>query len=390
MGPDANRSAPVPSVDDVRRIVAIANPVIRNLEITYCYSRLAAVFASRGDSGANWCTYATWASRQAGRTIRGEDLLDHLGNRLERRRWLLHPIATLWRRLLRRGFLQPGSRIGRLTAELHTPFDAFERASAAVARGNLKVFEEIGLEFARYLEECPPDLPPDSPEVGRFLDGLRPGDPPEGQRYLREAFGHYERLRFEHDPRARAQLALLANLEVGLHEQTRLQPQILEAMDAAQATEQDLGRRVLDAVFPSAVRAWPILRAPAALAAGLVAAGFQRTSSKVSRESITDSLMVLTLPGRVLALGRNLADAYPEVLDEPVAADLAELLAQFEPVPPAPDDCGARDWADLHQRMHYIVHLFRAFHLSEQLTRRPFTAEQIASFGRGVVPDGEL
>ena len=29
-----------PSVEDVRRIAAIANPVIRNLEITQCYSRL--------------------------------------------------------------------------------------------------------------------------------------------------------------------------------------------------------------------------------------------------------------------------------------------------------------------------------------------------------------
>ena len=62
-----------PSVDEVRRIAAIANPVVRNLEITHCYSRLAAAFAARGGEGANWCTYATWASRQAGRTIRGED-----------------------------------------------------------------------------------------------------------------------------------------------------------------------------------------------------------------------------------------------------------------------------------------------------------------------------
>src|SRR5207237_8919662 len=34
---------------------------------------------SANGQGANWCTYATWASRQAGRTIRGEDLLEHLG-----------------------------------------------------------------------------------------------------------------------------------------------------------------------------------------------------------------------------------------------------------------------------------------------------------------------
>ena len=69
---------------DVQRIAAIENPVIRNLEITECYSRLAAAFAARSGEGANWCTYATWASRQAGETIRGEDLLDDLERRLWR------------------------------------------------------------------------------------------------------------------------------------------------------------------------------------------------------------------------------------------------------------------------------------------------------------------
>jgi hypothetical protein len=34
--------------------------------------------------------------------------------------------------------------------------------------------------------------------------------------------------------------------------------------------------------------------------------------------------------------------------------------------------------------------MFRAFHLSEQLSRPPFTPEQVASFNRGVVPDGEI
>jgi hypothetical protein len=390
VGLDANESTPAPSVDDVRRIAAIANPVIRNLEITHCYSRLAAAFAARSGEGANWCTYATWASRQAGRTVRGEDLLEQLGRRLADRRWLLHPIATLWRRLLRRGLFQRETRIGRLTAELHTPFDAFERASDAVARGNLKVFEEIGLEFARYLHECPPDAPAEPAPFQRFLDRLRPGDPPEGQRYLRQAFARYERLRFERDPKARAELAVLANLEIGHHEQTRLQPEILEALDAAYATQKDLGPRALEALFPSAARWWPIIRRPAAATIGVVAEGVQRAASRLAREVITESFLVLSLPGRVLALGTHLSDAYPEALREPADAELTELLVRFEPVPPAPDDCGARDWSDFHQRMHYIVHMFCAFHLSEQLSRPPFTPEQVASFSGGVVPDGEL
>ena len=105
---------------------------------------------------------------------------------------------------------------------------------------------------------------------------------------------------------------------------------------------------------------------------------------------ITDSFMVLSLPGRVLALGTHLGDEYPEALREPTEAELAELLARFEPVSPAHDDCGARDWADLHQRMHYIVHLFCAFHARQELAQPPFTPAQVASFDRGVVPAGDL
>jgi hypothetical protein len=100
--------------------------------------------------------------------------------------------------------------------------------------------------------------------------------------------------------------------------------------------------------------------------------------------------MVLTLPGRVLALGTNLADPYPPELAEPADPELKELLARFEPAPPELDDCGARDWSDLDQRMHYIVHLFRAFQLNEQLAEPPFMPAQVASFGRGVIPAGDL
>ena len=353
---------------EVRRIAAIENPVIRNLEITYCYSRLAAAFAERTGKGANWCTYATWASRQAGETIRGEDLRENLERGLWHGRWLLHPAATLGRRLLKRGLFQPKTRLGRLTAELHTPFDAFGRASDSVARGNLKVFAEIGLVFARYLD----------------------GEPLHEQGLLAQAFAHYDRMQAESDPQRRGELALLANLEIGLHEQTRLQPQILEALDAASATQEDLGRRVLGALFPSAPSWWRILNGPATAAVALAARAIQRASSKVAREVITDSMMVLALPGRVLALGTNLADPYPHELADPADPELKELLARFEPVTPELDDCGARDWSDLHQRMHYIVHLFRAFQPNEQLADPPFTPEQVASFGRGVVPAGDL
>jgi hypothetical protein len=379
-----------PTVAEVRRIAAIPDPAVRNLAITECYSRLAAAVAARTGAGANWCTYATWASRQAGRTIRGEDLYGQIEGRLREGRPLLRPVQTLWRRLLRRGLLNPATRLGRLVAELHTPFDAVERAAAAVARGNLKVFDEIGVEFARYLAECPPGEPADAPAFRAFSDGLRDGDPPEGQRYLRAAFRRYHELRGVREPGPRAELLVLANLEIGLHEQTRLDPEIREAMDAADATTQDLGRRALAAVFPSSDRWWAAVRRPAAAAVGVVAAGVQRGSSRLARELITDSMMVLSLPGRVLLLGANIEDAFPDELRNPTEADLADLLARFEPASPAVDDCGVRDWSAFEQRMHYIAHLFRAFHLDPELASPPFTPEQLVAIERGVVPDGEL
>ena len=373
----------MPTTADVRGICAIKSPVIRNLEITNCYARLAAAFSARSDGpGANWCTYATWASRQAGETIRGEDLLDDVHRLLPERRWLLHPLQTLWRRLLRRGLLQPETRVGRLTAMLHTPLDAVGRASEAVACGNLEVFAEIGLEFARRLERDHP--------LDRFLDGLRQGEPPDGQRLLRQAFTHYEQQRTEREPKAHAELGVLANLEIGLHEQTRLQERIAKALNAPFVTQEELGLRALVAMFPSAASWWRGVRKPVGVVFGTFAGALQRTSTQLARQVITDSFMVLSLPGRVLALGTHLTEPFPIVLRETANEELIALVAQFEPSPPATDDCAAQDWSDLHQRMHYISHLFRAFHLDDGLARSPFTPEQVDSFQRGIVPDGKL
>jgi hypothetical protein len=341
-----------PTPDEVRRIGAIASPGLRNLEITHCYSRLAAAMAERTGAGANWCTFATWASRQAGRTIRGEDVEAQLELRLRAGPELLHPLTSLWRSLLRRGLLDPDSRIGRLMARLHTPLDALELTSNAVARGNKKVFDEIGLEFARYLRDVPREAAPESAQLTAFLDGLRPGDPPEGQRYLRTAFARYQR-------GGSPQGLLLANLEIGMHEQTRLQPEIREALDAPYAT------------------AKPIV-------------GPQKLASRIARELITANLMVLSLPGRVLALGANLPDAFPDDLRVPADPQLVALLERFEPAPGTVDDCGARDWSDFGQRMHYIAHLFRAFQATRTLSEAPFTPVQIERILSGSIPDGDL
>jgi len=335
---------------------------------------------------ANWCAYATWASRQAGRTIRGEDLIETLRTRLNQRPRFLRPLASLGRVLLRRGLFNPQTRLGRLTAQLHTPFDVFERTSDAVGRGNRKVFEEVGFEFARYMHEVPADAVADSPQLRAFLDGLRPGEPPDGQRYLHQAFTRYARAAATTDEHARAQLLLLANLEIGMHEQTRLQSEIREALDAPCDVQQDLGRRLLLVLAPWLRRPPRVLTKPA----GALGARAQRGIADMLREIITRSLMVMSLPGRVLYLGAHMDEPVPAPLAEITDAELSELLERFEPKLPAVDDAGARDWSDFDQRMHYIAHVFRAFHLHEELLGPPFTPEQVEAFTAGRVPDGAL
>jgi hypothetical protein len=379
-----------PGVGQVERIAALGNPVIRNLEITECYSDLSAAMRPRTNGAADWCTFATWASKQAGSTIRGEDLLEAFDRHLGRRTWIAAPLGSLSRVLLRKGLLQPNTRLGQLASHIHTPFDAFERASAHVAEGNLKVFAEIGREFARFMATVAPDARPDAPEFLAFAARLRPGPPPDGQDLLKEAFGHYQQQRSETDPAARASWILLANLKIGLHEQTRLQPQISAAVDAPLVTAADLGARVIHLLLPSS-RRWPrMVHGPVATTVGWMARRVSREAVKVTRAVVTESMMVLTLPNGVLALGRDLDAPVPTPLGGPPPPFLDGLTREYDPCSPGGIACAAEDWCDLRQRMHYIVHLFRAYAAEASLFSRPFTPEQVATFRAGRIPAGSL
>ncbi len=334
--------------------------------------------------GANWCSFATWASRQAGSTIRGEDLGDRFSE-LAHVGWTLkHPIDSLWRALLRRGLFNPATRLGRMVRAIHDPFDALERASDAVAAGNLKVFEEIGYEIARYLESCGGDPSVDSPDFVRFSNELAPGSPPGGQDWLRRAFSHYQSQRTESRPERRAQLMLLANLEIGFHEQIRLQRDIQLAMEAGPDTVDDLKARLANVFLGS--RSARLLLGPATAAAEF----FRRFARDLTRQAISEELMVLRMPDGVLSLGKNLdvpAPAALAILDE---SDLLILVKSLEPNGNGCRDCGAEDWADLRQRMHFIFHLFRGLHEKSNLFETPFSAEQVEAFREGQIPSGRL
>jgi hypothetical protein len=344
---------------------------------------------------ANWCTFATWASKQAGQSIRREDLLRALEARLDLSR--LDELKRVWK--LARELGVSASVEQEVVRLISTTWLArvVDPVSSAVARGNQKVFEEIGWEFARFLPAFFHDKTFDQQRLDSFCAGFKQGNPPEGQDYLRQAFTNYYTALFEKDPQLRTELQLLANLQIGFHEQTRLQPEIAASLNASFAVDRELVRKkIIDSFFPPASWLSRIRLAYLNLTGQTspLELSINRLLDRVQsivREVMTAHLMTLTFPPDLrLALGKDLNKPYPELLVKLTCKDLLNLLTRIDPTPDSLSKSGAIDWSDLPDRMHFITELFRCYHLDPTLFVAPFTPEQVASLKAGKLPTGRL
>ncbi len=384
-------SPPTPA--HVESIAAVADPVSRNLRITQCYHELATALADRIPGHANWCAFATWASKQAGQSIRQEDLQAALSHAFDASPALDELAEGVAERLVSLGAALGIDEIRRIVKDALDIQTAAAIVADAVARGNLKVFAEIGLVFARFLAERAADEVVDAAAITRFCETLHEGEPPEGQRYLRQAFSHYYAACFEPRPEPRAELMLLANLEVGLHEQARLQPEILEALNAPVIDPNAVTPRLIAAVLPRGAAFLArarrfverVLGGPTPLDRAVRA--LVEAAQREARLVITERLMTLALPrGELLRLGSDIAAAYPPELATIENDELRALIAQVDPTPDSTRDSGARDWGDLPERMHFIADLFRAYHASPDLADPPFDAAQVEAITAGRRP----
>jgi hypothetical protein len=105
-----------PAVADIDRIAGIADPIIRNLQITQAYHELSAALVKRAGSSANWCAFAIWASKQAGQTIRREDLVRTLQTTLEHEPEVEQAVMKVVTFAQRIGAKHAGEKIKRLTS----------------------------------------------------------------------------------------------------------------------------------------------------------------------------------------------------------------------------------------------------------------------------------
>lgn len=319
-------------------VVGTKNDTLRNLKITQDYSKLSKEMREMlgPDSGANWPTFATWASRQAGETIRQEDL----GATAKFGKDVVDTVTQL-------PFVGP--IVSPLVAPAKAGSDLYNISSDQVAKGNRKVYKEIAPQFARFIETFKGDKAPDPEKLKKFQEGFKNGDVSAGgQNGLKEAFNNYYKAMFEKDPDKKKELMFLANGQIGGHEQTRLQPEIQGALPYG------------------------------------------------TRGLATDWMMKLGLPDgrggvKPVALGDDVPTfnnrRAPKELVKLDNPDAAGMVKRWDRSPDSLKGSGAEDWTNMRDRMNYILDLFRSRQDDPALFQDPFTPKQTKDILANRIPN---
>jgi hypothetical protein len=315
---------------EIQRNVNISDDTLRNLKITQDYSQLSKEMRDMigADGGANWCSFATWASRQAGETIRQEDL----GTAAKVGKQAVDKLGPL-------GYLLPGGPVAKAGSA------AYDASSAQVAAGNRKVYQEIAPQFARFIETFKGDQQPDPEKLTAFQQGFAKDGSQDG---LKQAFDNYHKAMFEKDPDKKKELMFLANGQIGEHEQRRLQPQI-------------------QAALPYGSREF--------------------ATSNMMRLGLPDGRGGV----KPISLGRDVpafrGQSAPLELQGLQNPDAQRLVDRYDRNPDRLTNSGAQDWTNLDQRMNFIVDLFRSRHDDPALFQDPFSPSQTREIAANRVPN---
>lgn len=365
---------------DLDEIARLPDPVVRNLLITQRYRDLSEVLRlTIGGPDVNWSTFACWASKTAGESIRGEEVpgfVDDIvgGSEVALERASMVEVGL--RKLVSHLAFGP-AQIADLVAKI------IRDVSNQIAEGNLDVYAELAPKFAEFGGRFGGTSRPTKAAIDDFLRTLRPGPVDQGgQDLLREAFSAYLRAKVETDEGARARDMLLGNALIGFHEQTRLQPRIEGALDAP---VEDVVVGGITGLVRAALPAFVEDKVIAHL--GPVLSELSESIEEVWERVATELFMQLALPGgQRLSLGKDLAPAYPAILvDVSASAPLVALGKQFDD-----GSTGADDWASLPDRMGFILTLFRNNARNDGLFVHPFSDDQRGHIERRTLPPAAL
>jgi hypothetical protein len=368
--------------ESIRSIIAITDVAVRNLWITQSYADLAQQMLDLLDKNQTWCTFAVWASNTAGLSIRGDELPSfvtglllgadpHIDAIIEK----TNGCTALLRRtgLLRE---MQRSHLERLVAQ------AVSQVSAFIANGNTLVYGELAPLFVRVIDYLRNHPEPNIEAVEVTLDRLSV-PLSDTQPLVRQAFRHYLLAARSTDGQVKSEHVLTANVAAVLHEQRRLQNDIAAALDVGLI---DFGDDLCGLAHAKLAKE---LLAPVAHE---VRAHIASHLEDLWQHVATRLLMTMSVPGETLHLNRDVppiagdSRLFPPELEKLHQTDLIALMAEWDPTNGTGHGSGSRNWADLRQRMGYIVNLFRSRQQYVLLTTPPFTSEQLALMCDGVVP----
>ncbi len=394
-----------PLIDQVDAIAALDDkPQVRNLLITQCYHDLGQGFVDLvGTSNVTWCCFAIWASKTAGKFIRGEEIPGRFKQLVVEAPTCKRCVEKINKKA---GKIAPHAVIAHDGETFHdVVHNIVEAVTEYITNGNLIVFKELGPLFRDMIHTFKDDTERDDAKFKQFIAPLNPKPSEDGgQSLLIAALTNLYDAKFETDPNKKAETMLLANAHSVLHEQIRLQPSISGSMDAPVEIAIDalLHSKWLESIGDTAL---------GKVMAKLLEPLIRLLVSEITqlwREFSTRELMTMKTPNGVLHLGEDLQPLpgqplFPPPLDVIENEELKKLLAEygvgvkkpmkpslfrriwrsvmrflrkFKLVPRTFVHSAADDWSKLPSRMRYIFTLFRSRQQDENLRGQPFTDTQ--------------
>jgi hypothetical protein len=343
---------------------------LRNYRISLAYwdlsCRLSELLAGTDDPvrwNANWCTFATWASKTVGSAI-------------DR-----HPDADLLHHLLRA--LPPPLSQASIFVTERMLSDHHGAIYRALAIGNRLAFLEIATAVARFLDTFGPSRP--SARVPSFdhywrdieksLLDLKRLDPswmesraPDPQT-LRAGLLAYKRAldRRGSDPDYCSQEIMLGNLLIVAYEQHRLQPYVLAALspDAAHLLHRILRHPRKNPAHVGMLRA-PISTAYAALVT--------RCSMALELPRGSSSTQYVMVGQGIPYLDKRSKTLYARRLEQLTLPELQAVWTRFDRSKRSRKGTRAEDWTRYHERMNFIANLFRSRQNDRHLFQAPWPA----------------
>ena len=367
-------------LDELARIVSLSDPVLRNLLITQRYHDLSHLLAQvLGADNANWSTFATWASKTAGQSIREEEVPVELARVLKDEAALDAKVERFYHGLP--SLLKP-------LVPRSNPFDLaraiIKEVAVQIAEGNLKVFAELAPLFVKFVERFSDPQNRTPLQIESFLAELRPGPAAVGgQGDLKTAFDAYVKAANTSDPVLKAQLILYGNVLIGLHEQTRLQVNIAGGIDAP------FSPQVYATFFGTNSFVYRyVLRWVSGSAVTLFVGDFKNEWQRIA----TRFMMKLSSPnGEEIPLGCDLPGGeFCPALAILTLEELVLLMKKYDPDLLTTKGSAAIDWVKLPDRMRFIGELFRIEQPDVSWFEPPFSPPQRAKLERGELPPGPL